>query len=212
MAKSPVPGAVKTRLGAGLGMEVAARLASAALLDTLAACADAFDECHLALDGDLDAAYDAALLLDRLKDWTIHPQRGASFGARLAAAHADVAGAGAGAGVTVQIGMDTPQVTTAHLHAVSEAAAGGDAVLGPATDGGWWVLALCDAGAAAALVDVPMSRADTCARTREALVAAGQTVRLAAELTDVDEVMDARLVAAGLTRGHFVRAWSEVTG
>jgi glycosyltransferase A (GT-A) superfamily protein (DUF2064 family) len=207
MAKSPVPGAVKTRLGAQLGMEAAARLASAALLDTLAACTDAFDECHLALDGDLDAAYDGAVLRDRLGGWTIHPQRGATFGARLAAAHADAAGPGA----TVQIGMDTPQVTTSHLHAVRDAAEGGDAVLGPATDGGWWVLALGDADAAAALADVPMSRADTCSRTREALVAAGQTVRLAAELTDVDEVADARLVAAGLTGGHFARAWCGVT-
>lgn len=207
MAKSPVPGAVKTRLGAGLGMEVAARLASAALLDTLAACSDAFDECHLALAGDLGAAHDADLLLDRLRSWTIHPQRGATFGARLAAAHADVAGPG----TTVQIGMDTPQVTSAHLRAVRDAAAGGDAVLGPATDGGWWVLALDDAGAAAALADVPMSRADTCLRTREALVAAGQTVRLGPALTDVDEVGDARLVAAGLPGGHFARAWAEVT-
>lgn len=208
LAKAPVAGEVKTRLGARLGMEVAARLASAALLDTLAACTDAFEECHLALDGDLDEAYDAALLRDRLRGWAIHPQRGSTLGARLAAAHADAAGPGA----TVQIGMDTPQVTTAHLHAVRDAAAGGDAVLGPATDGGWWVLALADPGAAAALADVPMSRADTCSRTREALVRAGQTVRLAAELTDVDEVADARLVAAGLADGHFARAWREVAG
>jgi uncharacterized protein len=212
MAKAPVPGTVKTRLGTHLGMEVAARLASAALLDTLAACADAFDDCHLALDGDLAAAHDGPALRERLAGWTVHPQRGATFGDRLAAAHTDAAGPG----VTVQLGMDTPQVTAAQLHAVRDAAAGGDAVLGPATDGGWWVLALSDAAAAAALAEVPMSRADTCVRTRDALVAAGQTVRLGAELTDVDEVADARLVAAGLDRegrvdSHFALAWREVT-
>ena len=51
MAKAPVPGRVKTRLGARVGMEVAAELAAAALLDTIAACRSAFAECHLALDG-----------------------------------------------------------------------------------------------------------------------------------------------------------------
>ncbi len=56
VAKAPVPGRVKTRLGAAIGMDAAARLAAAALLDTIAACRSAFAECHLALDGDLDEA------------------------------------------------------------------------------------------------------------------------------------------------------------
>jgi glycosyltransferase A (GT-A) superfamily protein (DUF2064 family) len=206
VAKAPVPGAVKTRLGARLGMDVAARLASAALLDTLAACDEAFDERHLALDGDLDAAHDGHVVRGRLDGWTVHPQRGATFGERLAHAHADARGPG----VTVQIGMDTPQVTAAHLQAVVDAAVGGDAVLGPATDGGWWVLALSDHRAAATLAAVPLSRSDTCTLTRTALTGAGQTVRLAAELTDVDEVEDARLVANGLGDTHFARAWQEV--
>ena len=47
------PGLVKTRLGAEVGMDVAAELAAAALLDTLGACAAAVgvDRCRLALDG-----------------------------------------------------------------------------------------------------------------------------------------------------------------
>ncbi|MFZ2015727.1 MAG: DUF2064 domain-containing protein, partial [Nocardioides sp.] len=102
-------------------------------------------------------------------------------------------------------------LTTTDLHAVAEAAADGDAVLGPATDGGWWVLALSDASAAAALADVPMSRPDTFDATRRALVAAGQTVRLGHELTDVDTVDEAAKVAGSLTGGHFLRAWLTVT-
>jgi glycosyltransferase A (GT-A) superfamily protein (DUF2064 family) len=38
VAKAPEPGKVKTRLGAHVGMETAAGLAAAALLDTLAEC------------------------------------------------------------------------------------------------------------------------------------------------------------------------------
>jgi len=208
VAKAPVPGRVKTRIGADLGMAAAARLAAAALLDTLAACRSAFDECHLSLDGDLDDACEADALRRSLSDWTVHPQRGHTFGERLAQAHADAAGPGP----TVQIGMDTPHLTTTDLHAIAEDAASGDAVLGPATDGGWWVLALSDPTAAGALTGVPMSRPDTFVHTVEALSARGQTVRVGHRLTDVDTVDDAATVAASLAGGHFLRAWRSVTG
>jgi len=206
VAKAPVPGRVKTRLGAQVGMEAAAGLAAAALLDTLTACRAGFAECHLALDGDLADAVRSSALRRALVGWTVHHQRGDGLGARLARAHADVAGAGP----TVQVGMDTPQVTTDDLHAVAEAASTGDAVLGPAADGGWWVLALSDATAAAALADVAMSRPDTFASTHRALTAAGQTVRVGHVLTDVDTVDEAALVAGSLTGGHFLQAWRTV--
>ena len=206
MAKAPVPGRVKTRLGARVGMEVAADLAAAALLDTIAACRSAFTECHLALDGSFEDAVRSPELLAALADWVVHPQRGDTFGERLARAHADAAGDGP----TVQIGMDTPQVTPADLRVIAGAAYDGDAVLGPATDGGWWVLALSDPAAARVLVDVAMSRPDTCRRTREALTAVGQTVRLGHALTDVDTVAEAAQVAGILTQGHFLRAWQAV--
>jgi rSAM/selenodomain-associated transferase 1 len=207
VAKAPVPGRVKTRLGARVGMDAAAGLAAAALLDTLAACRTAFTECHLALDGDLEDAVRSDALRRILAGWTVHPQRGNGLGERLAHAHADAAGTGP----TVQVGMDTPQVTTTDLRAVAHAAAAGDAVLGPATDGGWWVLALSDASAAAVLADVPMSRADTFEATRSALAAAGQTVLVGPELTDVDTVDEAAQVARSLTGGHFLEAWHRVT-
>ena len=206
VAKAPVPGRVKTRLGAQLGMQTAAGLAAAALLDTLAACRSAFAECHLSLAGDLDDAVCADALRRSLDGWTVHPQRGVGLGQRLARAHADAAGPGP----TVQIGMDTPQVTPADLHAVAEAAWDGDSVLGPAPDGGWWVLALSDPSSAATLAGVPMSQPDTFARTLEALTAAGQTVRIGHELTDVDTVDEAARVAQSLTGGHFLRAWRSV--
>ncbi len=203
VAKAPVPGLVKTRLGAHVGMEAAARLAAAALLDTLATCRSAFPECHLALDGDLDAAVDADALRRSLEGWTVHRQRGEGLGPRLAQAHLDARGPGP----TVQIGMDTPQLTTDDLRSVARAAADGDAVLGPATDGGWWVLALSDPSAAAVLADVRMSRSDTFVATREALALAGQSVRVVHVLTDVDTVDEAASVARSLTGGRFLRAW-----
>jgi glycosyltransferase A (GT-A) superfamily protein (DUF2064 family) len=206
-AKAPVAGRVKTRLGAAIGMEAAARIAAAALLDTLVACRAAFDECHLALEGDLSGACREAALREHLAGWVVHPQRGSCFGERLANAHADAAGHGP----TVQVGMDTPQVTAADLREVAAAAAERNAVLGPSPDGGWWVLAIRDPAAAADLAGVPMSRPDTFARTRAALLAAGYAVTIGRELTDVDTVREAEEVAGSLTRGHFLRAWQELT-
>jgi hypothetical protein len=56
-----------------------------------------------------------------------------------------------------------------------------------------------------------MSRPDTFAATRAALVAAGQTVRVGHELTDVDTADEAATVAGSLAGGHFLRAWQSVT-
>jgi glycosyltransferase A (GT-A) superfamily protein (DUF2064 family) len=207
-AKAPVPGRVKTRLGVVIGMEAAARVAAAALLDTLEVCRTAFTECHLALDGELAGAVEEAALREHLDGWAVHHQRGVSLGERLANAHADAAGPGP----TVQVGMDTPQVTTADLREVAEAASeGGTAVLGPAMDGGWWVLGLADSRAAAGLAGVPMSRPDTFARTRQALLASGQRVTVGRRLGDVDTVSDAEQVAGTLSGGHFLRVWQELS-
>lgn len=207
LAKAPVPGRVKTRLGATVGDDVAASLATAALLDTLAACAAAFEECHLALDGDLAGTARGDELLAATSGWHVFAQSEGDLGTRLAHAHAVVAATGDGP--VVQVGMDTPHVTPALLRAAARRVDVGTAVLGPATDGGWWVLGLVGARGAAALADVPMSTPDTGGATRSALVAAGLRVRSAATLRDVDTAADAAAVAAAAPDTRFAAAWRE---
>ena len=206
LAKAPVAGRVKTRLGAEVGMAYAAELAAAALLDSLEACADAFgpERCWLSLSGDLAEAVRAEELLAAVRGWTVVPQRGEDFGERLVHAHLD---AGAVEGPVVQIGMDTPQVTAADLTAVADGLARHEAVLGDAPDGGWWVLGLRRPDVAAALRGVPMSTATTGLDTRAALEAAGLAVGTTTELTDVDTVADADAVAAVAPDGRFAAAW-----
>lgn len=205
VAKAPVAGQAKTRLGAAVGMAAAARLAAAALLDTLAAAAAyaGTERCHVALAGDLDdvAAPDAAALRLALDAWHVRGQADGGFDERLAAAHAAVPGP------VVQIGMDTPQVTPALLAAVAAGLDDHDAVLAPAADGGWWALALRDPQAARALVGVPMSTDETYVATRAALRAAGLDVGTAPALVDVDEVDDARAVAAEAPATRFAVTW-----
>ena len=207
VAKAPQSGRVKTRLGAEIGMERAALMACASLLDTLAACTAAVgpERCHLSLSGDLDRAVGATELLAALAGWNIHPQEGDGFGARLAHAHARVAGP------VVQVGMDTPHLTPELLLGAADGLDIHDAVLGPAEDGGWWVLALRDPTAASVLAGVPMSTPRTYADTRAALAASGLDVGTTTSLRDVDEVADADAVARLAPGSRFAAAWGLVT-
>jgi glycosyltransferase A (GT-A) superfamily protein (DUF2064 family) len=202
VAKAPVAGQAKTRLGARIGMALAADLAAAALLDTIAAATEAYPgACHLALAGDLDEAVRGEEIREALVGWDVFAQAGRGFGARLAHAHASLAERGAGS--VVQIGMDTPQVTAALLRSAATGLdRGAGAVLGAAEDGGWWVLALEDPRRAAVLVDVPMSQPDTCAETARALEVATTTV-----LRDVDTLDDAVAVAAAAPGTRFAQVW-----
>lgn len=205
VAKAPVAGQVKTRLGTVIGAEPAASLAAAALLDTIEACRAAGAEGHLSLAGDLRDAVRGGAITAALDGWTVSPQRGDSFAERLVRAHAD-----AGPGPVVQIGMDTPHVTAAALAAVADGLTDHDAVLAPAEDGGWWALARRDPDVVRHVAQVEMSTADTFAHTRSALELAGCRVAHAAAMTDVDTVEDADLVAGLAPHTRFARAWRGV--
>ena len=193
VAKAPVPGLAKTRLAATVGPDAAADAAAAALLDTLDAVADADVASRVvALTGDLDTAARGGELRARLADFTVVPQRGADFAERLVSAHHD-AFAAKGLPV-VQIGMDTPQVSAALLERVAATLLESEAVLGPARDGGWWVLGIHDPVRAECLNKVPMSQSDTGAVTIRALEDTGVDVTVVDELADVDVIDDVAAV------------------
>jgi uncharacterized protein len=209
LAKAPVPGRVKTRLCPPATPEQASELAAAALLDTLDTVRGMPGVLVVvALTGELRAATRGAELGSALRGLTVLEQRGQTLGARIAAAHADTAAMRPGL-PTLQVGMDTPQAG-ADLFAAGLAALttvdGPDAVLGPATDGGWWALGLRDPYRAALLVDVPTSRLDTGERTLLALRGGGLRVDLLPPLTDVDTAADAGTVARGIPGSRFAAA------
>lgn len=211
VAKAPVPGQVKTRLGASVGAGVAADLAAASLLDTLDVCAATFDTCILALSGDLLAAAACDEITCALSGWRVIPQRGNGFAERLEAAHVD-AYAACGSPV-VQVGMDTPHVSSAELKRVSTPLEHGasDAVLGLAEDGGWWALGLAHPRWAAGLSSVPMSSERTGRLTLAHLNGTGARVTLADTLRDVDTAADADALRERTARTRFGRAWCDVS-
>jgi glycosyltransferase A (GT-A) superfamily protein (DUF2064 family) len=208
LAKAPEPGRVKTRLCPPATPGEAADLAAAALLDTLDAVAGVPGIVPVVvLTGRLAGAVRAGELVAALQGFRVLPQRGDGLGERIAAAHADTAALVPGV-PTLQVGMDTPQVGAALLTECLDRLhePGPDAVLGPATDGGWWVLGLRDPRAAVLVADVPTSRDDTGERTLRALRDGGLRVGLLPELTDVDTAADALAVAEAAPGGRFAAA------
>jgi glycosyltransferase A (GT-A) superfamily protein (DUF2064 family) len=196
VAKAPVPGLAKTRLAATLGEQAAADIAAAALLDTLdAVAATAVTHRVVALTGDLTRACRAGEIRERLTAFTVIEQRGDGFADRLVNAHADTATMTGGLPV-LQIGMDTPQVSAELLADCARQLMAARALLGMASDGGWWVLGVADAATAECLRDVPMSRSDTGAVTLAALEHTDISVTLVQELHDVDTVDDVGPVRA----------------
>jgi len=198
IAKQPVPGRVKTRLTPPFSPRQAARLAEAALADTLATVARVPGVRRvLALDGTAG-------------DWLppgfdVIAQHGRGLDERLAAAFG---AAHAGLAVPmVLIGMDTPQVTHGLLEAAIRPLASGaaDAVFGPASDGGFWLLGLQrpDPGL---LLGVPMSAPETGAVQFARLAGAGLRVRRLPLRTDVDDLASACAVAAEVPGSRFAAA------
>jgi glycosyltransferase A (GT-A) superfamily protein (DUF2064 family) len=142
------------------------------------------------------------------------PQRGDGLDERLAAAYDD-AWALRGAPMLL-VGMDTPQVTPALLSAAADGLLrdGTDAVLGLASDGGWWALGLRRPDASL-LLGVPMSTDGTGAAQAARLAGAGLRVVPLPVLTDVDSADDADAVAAECPASRFaeaLRACRVVTG
>ncbi|MFE1442765.1 DUF2064 domain-containing protein [Streptomyces sp. NPDC058739] len=186
IAKEPRPGRVKTRLTPPFTPEQAARLAEAALADTLqAVAATPAARRVLVLDGTpgrwLPPGFDVV------------PQCAGTLDERLADAFARCTGP------ALLIGMDTPQVTPALLAGGLD---GHDACFGPAEDGGFWALGLAEPDPAL-LRGVPMSTPRTGAVQRERLGAAGLRVRELPRLRDVDTAADAHAVAALAPHGRF---------
>jgi glycosyltransferase A (GT-A) superfamily protein (DUF2064 family) len=189
MAKAPIPGRVKTRLLPYCDPEEAAAVAAAALADTVAAVAGCgADHKVVALDGPVG-------------DWLapgvdVHAQRGGALDERLANAWADTRARTGGWGV--QIAMDTPQVTSADLDSLLAVltTARGPAVLGPATDGGWWAIGLPGTDPGLVFRGVPMSTAHTGEAQARRLRSLGLDVIAAPRQRDIDTIDDLFAVAA----------------
>lgn len=192
IAKAPVAGRSKTRLCPPCTPEQAAELARAALEDTLAAVlATPARRRVLVLEGE-----PGPWLADGFE---VIPQRGDGLEERLAAAFADVGEA------AFLVGMDTPQLTEAHLVSGLEALGTEPSVFAPAADGGYWGIGLREPDPRV-FEGIPMSADDTGERQRARLVELGLGVVDLPALIDVDTIAAARTVAELAPQTRFARA------
>ena len=197
IAKAPVPGRVKTRLTPPCTPEQAARIAAAAIADTLAAV-DAVER----------AVRRIVVLDDEPGPWIpdgfdVTAQRGDGLAERLAAAFADAGGP------AFLVGMDTPQVTPELLAAGLDAVRDGDAAFGAALDGGYWGIGLREPDARV-FEDVPMSEDNTGAVQRVRLAILGLQTATLPPLRDIDTIEDARAVARDAPDGRLAAALAEI--
>ena len=192
IAKETLPGKVKTRLHPDLSYEDAAGVAASALADTMLTVQALPATRRILL-------FDGAVLPPWSEHFEIMPQVDGGLDQRIAAAF------DAATGRTVLIGMDTPQVTAAHLDAFFTATDEADAWIGPANDGGWWALGM-QQPRGDLVRGVPMSTDTTGAAQLVRLRAAGLRVDMLPTLTDVDTVDDALDVARTVPGSRFALA------
>jgi len=188
-AKPPRAGEVKTRLAAAIGDESAAALARAFLDDTVDAVRSLpWASAALATTERFDARL--PLLLQGEGD----------LGARIERVMRAALGS---AGIAIAIGADAPALPRRLLEAARAALDHNDAALGPAEDGGFYLLALrrCPEGLFAGL---PWSADDTCAKTLGRLRERGLRPALLEPWFDVDRPADLDRLRAAIAAGEIV--------
>jgi rSAM/selenodomain-associated transferase 1 len=195
-AKAPVAGRVKTRLTPPLTPEEAALVARACLEATIASVAnDPALPVTLFLDGALDAALERFV---RSRGVAIRPQGAGDLGERLRAAFGALFAAGA-PGV-IAIGSDSPTLPAGRIREAATALTKHDAALGPAEDGGYYLLGLARPEWRL-LEGIPWS-SDAVARvTLERASAIGASVRLLGPWYDVDDLATLRRAMADAAPG-----------
>ena len=209
-ARWPIPGSVKSRLSPALPADLACRLHRAMLEDTLAACEGAgAGERFLYW---ADAPTDHGGFPDP-EGVIVREQYGRVLGERLGHAFAGLlAGPGHRA---IVVGADCPELESAAIRQAFDALATSDLAVGPASDGGYYLLGLRRA-APALFEGIAWSTDRVLEQTLERASDAGLTTALLPRLADLDTPDDLvryvaqRALRAGAAGRHTQAALREM--
>ena len=200
-AKFPVPGRVKTRLAQTIGDGAAAHLATALLRDSFHRFQGLPDAPLWILGDRREAGSFETLLGSRV---SYRPQGEGSLGARLRRAFADPPGGAPGA---IAIGADAPHMDPEILSAAAAAVRRGEVALGPALDGGYYLIGVPCGGVdlEALFPDAGWGEPGVLDRARQALQApspSGDVVQtqMFGPLRDIDEWEDVLFLGSLLAR------------
>jgi uncharacterized protein len=181
--KAPRVGCVKTRLAHSIGPE-AACAAYCSLVEIVLKNVAPIKDAELRFTPD-----DASAEIDPWLQpgWNTRPQGAGDLGARMHGAFLEHFGGGAER--VVIIGSDCPDLSAADIESAWEALKTNDVVLGPASDGGYWLIGL--RSVQPMLFDNMSWSTDTvfCETLRRAK-AAGLKVHLLRQLSDIDTADD----------------------
>jgi rSAM/selenodomain-associated transferase 1 len=185
--RAPRQGRVKTRIANALGDARALAIHRELTERTMAAARGLADARVVVSHTPADAGDEVRAWLG--DDLRYEPQRGGDLGERMAAAiEARLA---AGSARVLVVGSDAPDLTTAILDEAFSSLDAHDVVIGPAADGGYYLIGM-KALHPTLFRLIPWSSAETLARTLAATRAAGLRVHLLEILRDVDTVEDWR--------------------
>ena len=199
-AKAPVPGQVKSRLVPLLGPERAAELHCRLVQHTLATVAMARVG-HVELWATAPGEQAFLQACKRLLGIPLLFQPDGDLGARMSAAMTDGLER---ASAVLLVGCDVPTMTCADLREARDALDGGnDAALGPAEDGGYWLIGL-SRHAPELFADLPWSTPALLDATRERLRALRWRWHELPTRWDVDRPEDVHRLAAEAHLGRLV--------
>jgi uncharacterized protein len=207
VAKAPNSGRSKTRLVPPLTAEQAASLHEALLLDTVDACREQAPDVRLLCPSD----HDASVLGELLPGLPVVVQEGEGLGAALRLGMSRHVGEGP----TAIVSSDVPGIPDGAIPAAFAALAGGaEVVLGPAADGGYWLIAMRDMHDEP-FRDIPWSTPAVLAVTRERCDQARLRLVELQVWRDVDTPVDLELVvrdAERLSAPRTLAALEEIRG
>ena len=191
-AREPVLGRVKRRLAADIGEERALRVYQGLLHHALEAASSTGLDVTLALAGEGRSGWEPPAGIATV------PQEGPDLGTRMRGALTERFAAGYEGAVL--FGTDIPSCGPAQLVAAARMLERHPVVLGPALDGGYYLVAQ-RAPIVDIFVDVPWSSPHTMVATRGRLAQLGVNHEELGELADVDTIGDLRSAVAdpGLT-------------
>jgi hypothetical protein len=185
--KNPRPGTVKTRLAAAVGPEAAAGLYRALVERVLETTAPRPGEYERLVFFDPPGA------LEEMRAWLpgvrLLAQSGGDLGARMADAFARAFARGARR--VAIVGSDVPGVARETVGDALRALDTADVAMGPAEDGGYYLLALREPRPEL-LSGIAWSTATVAAETRARAAALGLSLRELGTLRDVDTLDDVR--------------------
>lgn len=181
--KAPRAGFVKTRLAESIGPEKASAVYGQLVTRLLA---------RLGRPGPVQLRFTPDAAAPEIKPWlrsrwTVAPQGSGDLGQRLERAFAEAFRTGAQR--VVVIGSDCPEVSADDIEAAWAALRKFDLVLGPATDGGYWLVGL-PSPRRELFREIPWSSARVLHETLTRAQESGLKVHLLRELSDVDTIED----------------------